>query len=109
MYNAYITRIKNMHRHPNADRLQIGECFGNAVIVSMEYEDNQLGIYFPSDGQLSVEFAEVNNLLYRLCALLSPILTTHYHNCVPCPHDKLLEQKLHLIYCADTRQRDFTV
>lgn len=65
MYNAYITRIKNVHKHPNADRLQIGECFGNAVIVSMEYEDNQLGIYFPSDGRLSVEFAEVNNLLRK--------------------------------------------
>lgn len=65
MYNAYVTRIKNMHKHPNADRLQIGECFGNAVIVSMEYEDNQLGVYFPSDGQLSVEFAEINNLLRK--------------------------------------------
>jgi len=31
----------------------------------MEYEDNQLGIYFPSDGQLSVEFAEANNLLRK--------------------------------------------
>ena len=65
MYNAYITRIKNLHKHPNADRLQIGECFGNAVIVSMEYEDNQLGIYFPSDGQVSVAFAEANNLLRK--------------------------------------------
>ena len=65
MYNAYITKIKNLHKHPNADRLQIGECFGNAVIVSMEYQDNQLGIYFPSDGQLSVEFAEANNLLRK--------------------------------------------
>ena len=65
MYNAYITRIKNLHKHPNADRLQIGECFGNVVIVSMEYEDNQLGVYFPSDGQLSVEFAEANNLLRK--------------------------------------------
>ena len=65
MYNAYITRIKNVHKHPNADRLQIGECFGNAVIVSMEYENNQLGVYFPSDGQLSVEFADANNLLRK--------------------------------------------
>ena len=65
MYNAYITRLKNLHKHPNADRLQIGECFGNAVVVSMEYEDNQLGVYFPSDGQLSVEFAEANNLLRK--------------------------------------------
>ena len=65
MYSAYITRIKNLHKHPNADRLQIGECFGNVVVVSLDYEDNQLGIYFPSDGQVSVEFAEANNLLRK--------------------------------------------
>ena len=65
MYYAYITRIKNLHKHPNADRLQIGECFGNAVVVSLEYTDNQIGIYFPSDGQLSSEFATVNNLVRK--------------------------------------------
>lgn len=64
-YTAFITRIKNVRPHPNADRLQMGECFGNTVIVSMEYEDNQLGVYFPSDGQLSTEFAEANNLLRK--------------------------------------------
>lgn len=65
MYNAYVTRIKNLRKHPNADRLQLGECFGNTVCVSLDYVDNQLGIYFPCDGQLSVEFAEVNNLLRK--------------------------------------------
>ena len=65
MYNAYVTRIKNLRKHPNADRLQLGECFGNTVCVSLEYVDNQLGIYFPCDGQLSVEFAEANNLLRK--------------------------------------------
>ena len=64
-YTAFITRIKNIRPHPNADRLQMGECFGNTVIVSLEYTDNQLGIYFPSDGQVSVEFAEANNLLRK--------------------------------------------
>lgn len=64
-YTAFITRIKNLRPHPNADRLQMGECFGNTVIVSLDYEDNQLGIYFPSDGQVSVEFAEVNNLVRK--------------------------------------------
>ena len=64
-YTAFITRLKNVRQHPNADRLQMGECFGNTVIVSMEYEDNQLGVYFPSDGQLSVEFATVNNLVRK--------------------------------------------
>ena len=65
MYNAYVTRIKNLRKHPNADRLQLGDCFGNTVCVNLEYTDNQLGIYFPCDGQLSVEFAEANNLLRK--------------------------------------------
>ena len=65
MYNAYITRLKNLQKHPNADRLLIGECFGNSIIVSLDYTDNQLGVYFPSDGRLSMEFAEVNNLLRK--------------------------------------------
>ena len=64
-YTAFITRLKNVRPHPNADRLQMGECFGNTVIVSLEYEDNQLGVYFPSDGQVSNEFAEANNLLRK--------------------------------------------
>lgn len=65
MYKAYITRIKNVRKHPNADRLQLGECFGNTVCVSLDYEDNMLGIYFPVDGQLSIPFAEANNLLRK--------------------------------------------
>lgn len=65
MYNAYVTTIKNLRKHPNADRLQLGECFGNTVCVSMEYTDNQIGVYFPTDGQLSVEFADANNLLRK--------------------------------------------
>lgn len=65
MYNVYVTRIKNLRPHPNADRLKLGECFGNTVCVSLDYEDNQLGVYFPSDGQVSIEFAEKNNLLRK--------------------------------------------
>lgn len=64
-YKAYVTRIKNVRKHPNADRLQLGECFGNTVCVDMTYQDNQLGVYFPVDGQLSIEFAEKNNLLRK--------------------------------------------
>ena len=65
MYYAYITRLKNVRPHSNADRLKLGDCFGNTVVVSLDYEENQLGIYFPSDGQLSVEFAEKNNLVRK--------------------------------------------
>ena len=49
MYYAYITRLKNVRPHSNADRLKLGDCFGNTVVVSLEYEENQLGVYFPSD------------------------------------------------------------
>ena len=65
MYKAYITRIKNVRKHPNADRLQLGECFGNTVCVSLDYEDNMLGIYFPTDGQLSEMFTNANNLVRK--------------------------------------------
>lgn len=63
MYQAYITRIKNLHKHSNADRLLVGECFGNNVIVSLDYTDNQLGVYFPIDGKLGEEYARKNKLL----------------------------------------------
>ena len=65
MYNAYVTRIKNVRPHPNADRLQLGDCFGNTVCVDLSYAEGQTGVYFPTDGQLSVEFAEANNLLRK--------------------------------------------
>lgn len=65
MYKAYITELKNVRPHPNADRLQLGDCFGNTVCVSLDYTEGQLGVYFPTDGQLSIEFAEYNNLLRK--------------------------------------------
>ena len=64
-YNAYITRIKNLRKHINADRLHVGECFGNFVIVGMDTQDNELGVYFPTDGRLGMEFCEENNLLRK--------------------------------------------
>ena len=65
MYKAYITTLKNVRKHPNADRLLLADCFGNTVCVSTDYVEDQLGVYFPTDGQLSIEFAEHNNLLRK--------------------------------------------
>ena len=65
MYKAYVTKITNVRKHPNADRLQLGECFGNTVCVNMDYSEGQVGVYFPTDGQLSLEFAAANNLLRK--------------------------------------------
>lgn len=65
MYNAYIARLSNVRKHPNADRLLLADVFGNTVCVSTDYTEGQLGVYFPTDGQLSVEFAEKNNLVRK--------------------------------------------
>lgn len=65
MYKAYITTLKNVRKHPNADKLLLGDCFGNTVCVSTEYQEGQIGIYFPTDGQVSIEYAEYNNLLRK--------------------------------------------
>lgn len=64
-YCGYITRLKNVRKHSNADRLLLADCFGNTVIVSLDYTENQLGVYFPVDGQLSVEFCAANDLVRR--------------------------------------------
>lgn len=65
MYKAYITTLTNVRKHPNADRLLLADVFGNTVCVSTDYTEGQLGVYFPTDGQLSVEFAEKNNLVRK--------------------------------------------
>ena len=64
-YYAIVTKLKNVRKHPNADRLQLADVFGNTVCVSLDYEEGQLGVYFPTDGQLSMAFADINNLLRK--------------------------------------------
>jgi hypothetical protein len=66
MYCGYITNIKNLRPHPNADRLDLGECFGNTVCVGRwEYAEGDVIVYFPTDGQLSEEFCMKHDLVRR--------------------------------------------
>ena len=65
MYKAYVTILTNVRKHPNADRLLLADVFGNTVCVSTDYYEGEIGVYFPTDGQLSVEFAEKNNLVRK--------------------------------------------
>lgn len=63
MYCAYITTIKNLRKHNNADRLQCATIFGNNVIIDLSYSEGQRVVYFPVDGQLGADFAQENNLV----------------------------------------------
>ena len=64
-YNGYIVKVKQLRPHPNADRLQIATVFGNDVCVGLDFKIEELHIYFPSDGQLSEEYCEFNNLVRK--------------------------------------------
>ena len=64
-YYAIVTKLKDVRQHPNADRLQLATVFGNTICVDMSYKEDQLGVYFPTGGQLSIKFAETNNLLRK--------------------------------------------
>ena len=65
MYNAYIVTINELRKHSNADRLQVATVFGENVIVDLSYKVGDKCVYFPTDGQLSVEFANDMNLVRK--------------------------------------------
>lgn len=62
---GYVVKVQNLRPHINADKLQIASFFGNDTCVGLDVKIGDIGIYFPSDIQLSVEFAEKNNLLRK--------------------------------------------
>lgn len=62
---AYIVKINELHPHSNADRLQIATIFSNNVIVDLNTQIGDIGIYFPIDLQLSEEYCKENDLVRR--------------------------------------------
>lgn len=50
MYCGYITTLRNLKNHSNADRLQCVEVFGQNVIVNLDYYEGQKVVFFPADG-----------------------------------------------------------
>ena len=64
-YCGYITTLKNVRQHPNADRMKLADCFGNTVCVGLDTKEGDIVAYFPTDGQLSVEYCTKNDLVRR--------------------------------------------
>lgn len=63
-YNAIVTRLQGVRPHPNADRVKLATCCGNQVVIGLDEQEDALGVYFSTDGQLSDEFCKQHNL-YR--------------------------------------------
>lgn len=62
---CYVVKVNQLRPHSNADRLQIATFFGNDVIVDLSVKEGDIGVYFPSDLQLSNEYCNANNLVRR--------------------------------------------
>lgn len=62
---GYIVKVDKLRPHSNADRLQVATFFGNDVCIGLNTELGDLGVYFPTDLQLSEEFCKENDLVRR--------------------------------------------
>ena len=62
---GYVIEVKNLRKHPNADRLQLLDVFGTTTTVSLDVKVGDIGIYFPTDLQLSVDYCVVNHLCHK--------------------------------------------
>lgn len=60
--SAIITKLDNVRKHPNADRLQLATACGDQVIVGPDSKDGDVVIYLDSNLCLSHEFLYNNNL-----------------------------------------------
>lgn len=59
---GYCVEVTNLRPHTNADRLQVATFFGSDTCVGLDVVKGEIGIYFPSDLQLSEEFCAANHL-----------------------------------------------
>lgn len=60
-YSAIICKIK-VSPIPEAKTIQVANCAGYTAIVGIDHKDNELGIFFPSDGQLTWPMVRENKL-----------------------------------------------
>lgn len=62
-YEAIICRVESVRKHPNADRLNLAIAQGCQVVVGLDVQEGDIGVFFPIDGQLSEEYAKANDLV----------------------------------------------
>jgi len=65
MYSGFVVKVEKLKPHPNADKLQIATFFESNVCVDLNVKIGDIGIYFPTDGQLSEEYCKINKLLRK--------------------------------------------
>jgi hypothetical protein len=65
-YAAIISKLENIRKHSNANRLLLSTVTGYQIIVGLENKEGEVGIFFPTDGRLTTTFAIPNDLIKRV-------------------------------------------
>lgn len=51
-YFGLVTKIQNVRKDPNSDRLYLADCFSEGVIVGPDLKTGDLVLYLPTDGEI---------------------------------------------------------
>lgn len=65
-YSGIICTLEHVRAHPDADRIKLATAAGSQVVIGLNHQDGELGIYFDTDGQLSDEYCQANDLYPRM-------------------------------------------
>jgi hypothetical protein len=65
MYKALVCRVSSVRPIPGADKIRLAAVGAYNVIVGLDVAEGNLVCFFEQDGQLSEEFAQVNDLVRR--------------------------------------------
>lgn len=61
-YRAFVAKIERTVPIEKADKIHIAFVMGESVIVSKDWNEGTVGLFFPAETQLSEEFCKQNNL-----------------------------------------------
>lgn len=64
-YYGLVTKIENVRKDPNSDRLYLAEVFGEGVIVGPDMQTGDLVLYLPTDGKVERWFGDKFNLFRK--------------------------------------------
>ena len=63
-YFGLVTKLHNVHKDPNSDRLYLADCYGEGVIIGPDMTERELVLYLPTDGEIERFFGN-EFLLFR--------------------------------------------
>lgn len=64
-YYALVTKLENVRKDPNSDRLYLATCFGEGVIVGEDSKEGDKVLYLPTDGKIDRWFGDEFSLFRK--------------------------------------------